>query len=131
MSVILQRDPGRPATVAELLATLAPLRVLQPRPEEVGAYLEPYPELARILPAIASRIRTAFGEEAELSLEAYVDPEIDDHYLTLYVRQPAYQDDLMARLRDISAAFEQELSNAGGWLLVTTDFRAPRSAHAI
>ena len=50
-------------------------------------YLDEHGDLSQLLPEICGQIRKQFGPEAELSLELYRDPEINDRYLTLYLRQ--------------------------------------------
>jgi hypothetical protein len=60
-------------------------------------------------------------------LELYRDPEIDDEYLTLYVRQRRYDaDKLLEEIEDLRAGSQAALRETSGWLLVTTDFRPPR-----
>lgn len=53
---------------------------------DVGRYLGEHTELRSVVPPICQRVRDEFGPDAELSLELYRDPEIDDRYLTLEVR---------------------------------------------
>jgi hypothetical protein len=100
-----------------------------PNPEEVSAYLGQHCDLADLLPALCARARNEFGFEAELSLEIYQDPEIEDHYLTLYVRQPAYEEKIIERIE--AASYEEDLADKTGWLLLTTDFGPPRSKHGV
>ena len=87
--------------------------------------------LRPLLPEACDRIREDFGAEAELSLDEYRDPEIDDHYLSLCVRQPVYDPDILARIRGVRASFADEWNGSAGWVLITTDFRAPRCAHVL
>ena len=72
------------------------------------------------------RASERFRETAQLSVELYRDPEFDDQYLTLYVRQERYQDDILKAIEGLSGAYEGELSGRAGWFLVTTDFEQPR-----
>ena len=67
-----------------------------------------------------------FGGSAQLSLELYQDPEVEDSYLTLYVRQEPYDADILDQIEDVSRLFDAELATLSGWLLITTDFGAPR-----
>jgi hypothetical protein len=97
-----------------------------PKPAEVRDYLIRYPDLASILPFVCKVARERFGVYPELSLEVYFDPEIEDEYLTLYVRQENYDEDILSAIEDISAQYESILMGKSGWFLVTTDFRSPK-----
>jgi hypothetical protein len=125
-------SPAAPASPgAPLGQTLAPHHVEIPKPLEVQSYLQEHADLADLLPAICRRVREEVGEQAELSLEVYGDPETDDPYLTLYVRQAVYEPDLLTRLDRAWAPFEEPLSERSGWLLVTSDFRPPGWRHGL
>jgi hypothetical protein len=94
-----------------------------PNPSEVDSYLNQHPDLSSILPGLARAARAEFEEPAELSLEVYHDPEIDDHYLTLVVRLPAYDQQTMKRIDAVWGKFEKKIGKSSGWLTLTTDFR--------
>src|SRR5438552_3262766 len=72
--------PPQAPAFQEGLAWSAPAHVIVPRPSDVITYLNEHADLARLLPDICAQVRQAFGQAAELSLEVYRDPEIDDHY---------------------------------------------------
>ena len=76
-------------------------------------------------------MRDEFGQDAELSLELYRDPEIADQFLTLEVRQDQYDTNIVERLDRISGEFADELEHCSGDILLTTDFRAPRTNDAV
>jgi hypothetical protein len=105
--------------------------VYGPDRKAVRAYLKRHGDLATHLPAVCDAARKEFGSEAELALELYRDPEIRDHYLTLYVRLDSYDSETMARIDRVSANFERRLAHASGYLLLTTDFRPPRGANGV
>jgi hypothetical protein len=107
------------------------LRGALPVPAEVRAYLDQFEELASLVPEVCAALRAEFGDEAELSLELYTDPEFADRYLTLYVRQAAYDRDMLERIDRACTSVEDRLDTASGRLLVTTDFRPPRGNHAV
>ena len=107
------------------------LRVAIPVPEEVDSYLAQFPELAVLVPEICAALRAEFGDEAELALEMYTDPEIEDRYLTLYVRQAVYDRRIIERIDRTCSAFEDRQAGIPGYLLVTTDFRSPRCNHGV
>lgn len=108
-----------------------PARIVIPKPREVKMYLSEHPELGRILPEICTKVRQSLGPRAELSLEMYRDPEIDDQYLNLYVRQERYGSKLLDRINMVSSLFDNRLEEISGYLLITTDFRRPRRNHVI
>jgi hypothetical protein len=105
--------------------------VLVPDLKAVRAYLKRHDELAAQLPAVCDAARKEFGAEAELALELYRDPEISDHYLTLYVRLDCYDSETMSRIDRVSGSFERQLAQTSGYLLLTTDFRPPRGANGV
>jgi hypothetical protein len=61
----------------------------------------------------------------------YRDPEIDDRYLTLYVRLEKYDSGVPERIDAVRRQFEQKLEQVSGDFLLTTDFRPPRGNHAV
>ncbi len=85
-----------------------------------------YPDIIDFLLSVSDRVRKRFVSPDQLSLELYNDPEIDDKYLTLYVRQEHYGDSIMDVIDSISAEYEEELPGTSGWMIVTTDFAPPR-----
>ncbi len=113
------------------LQALSAYGVVLPKPDEVRAYLERFADLALLLSDFGKAAREEFGDRAELSLEVYTDPEIQDRYLTLYIRQQTYDPDLLSRIEQVQEAHEDRLAGASGPLLLTTDFRPPRRPHAV
>jgi hypothetical protein len=100
-------------------------------PDEVLAYLGQYPELVTILPDLCARTRGEFGVGAQLLLELKHDFESFDPHLVLCVRVADSEQSLMPRLDTIDAEFDERLTEARGWLGVTTDHRPPQTNHAI
>ena len=105
--------------------------ILIPNQADVYAYLELNTRLRQILPGIFAGARKEFGQGAELTLQVYRDPEIDDHYLMLNIRLPSYDETIMERLDKVSQPFDKEISKASGYLLVTTDFRIPETNNGV
>ena len=93
---------------------------------DIDCYLVEHPTLRSLLLRICEQARVEFGCGTELTLELYRDPEIDDRYLTLLVRQPQYDANIVERLDQFAAQFADELDQCTGDLLVTTDFRPAR-----
>ncbi len=102
-----------------------------PKRNGVVAYIAEHVNLAKLLPRICRQLRQAFGREVELSLELYRDPEIDDTYLTLYVRQEKYDSAIIERIEAVSRQFNDKLEQVSGYLLLTTDFHRPRGNNAV
>ena len=105
---------------------LLSLEVRLPQPGEVRDYLLRYPDLTDLLLPVCEATRQRFGSHAQLSLEVYRDPEIEDEYVTLYVRHPEYDKCVMKAIKEIRTAYEAKLAGKSGWFLLTTDFRPPR-----
>src|SRR6266446_7699769 len=102
----MERQPGRRSSVAPrrqaMPKQLAAQGIVVPRPGEVNAYLRQHAELAELVLLLCAECRREFGNATELSLEVYRDPEINDSYLTLYVRQPTYSTDLLPRIHRVA-----------------------------
>lgn len=101
------------------------LDIKVPNPPAVCDYLERYPDIADLMQPICEVTREKFGVDAELSLEVSTDPEIDDEYLVLYVRQEKYSNRIMYTIHEIWATYQDKLVTAEGCILVTTDFQPP------
>jgi hypothetical protein len=123
----LQQRPSR----SRLETALANHGIVVPHPAAVRDYLASHRDLAKLVPLVCEQARREFGQEAELILQVYRDPEIDDCHLTLYVRMQAYDDAMAARMDRVTLPFEEQLCSASGYLLVTTDFRPPGAKHAL
>ena len=90
---------------------------------EVNAYLRKHHDPAAIIPAMCRRARAEFGQAAELTIQVNHDQEMDDPFLILYVRLPAYAEDTRGRIDAVWQHFEEELCGLCGWIILTTDFR--------
>jgi len=66
-----------------------------------------------------------FIADSQVSLELYTDNESSDKYLTLYIRQEHYADDIIEKMDKICDEYEAELADQSGWLLLTTDYKPP------
>ena len=124
-------DPPFVANAERDLVLAVGSDVVVPNQQEVEHFLAEHASLQSLLPQICERVRAEFGRDAELSLELYRDPEIDDQYLSLEVRQGHYGADIIERLDRLSEQFANELERCTGDILLTTNFRAPRSQHAV
>ncbi|HYU20810.1 MAG TPA: hypothetical protein VEQ11_19145 [Chloroflexota bacterium] len=90
---------------------------------DVLSYLRKHPDITLALRLACRAASEAFGSQAKLSLEVYRDPEIDDEYLTLYVRQDDYDENILKLIEDVCEQYEGQMVGRSGWVLVTTDFQ--------
>jgi hypothetical protein len=97
----------------------------------VNKYISAHPLLGPRVKVLCELARRAFGRNAELALNVYRDPEIDDQYLTLYVRLAEYNPDVLDRIESISQGLGDAPKRAHGHILVTTDFRRPGGNHGV
>jgi hypothetical protein len=96
-----------------------------PNPGRVASYLRQNIGMYDVVLYACMLTEEAFGNTAQITLELYSDPEIDDEYLTLCIRQSHYAADIMDIIDRICSRYEKALTDQAGWLVVTTDFRPP------
>ena len=113
------------SSTAKTVDLALPREVDVPRPGDVAEYLRHYPDIGRLLPRVCEAVLDRFGDRAQVVLDVYRDPEADDEYLAIEVRQEVYEAGTLRAIEGVSRGFEEELSACNGWLLVTTDFRPP------
>jgi hypothetical protein len=100
--------------------------VLVPNPAEVQDYLAAHPDMVELVERVSAAVARRFAGRAQVSLELYRDPEIDDEYVTLCVRQDPYDEDIMDQIDEAAGDYPAELAELSGWFLVTTDFEPPQ-----
>jgi len=114
------------AVVQSTISELQRMGIYVKKSNEIHEYLLQFPDIMEATKRISKASRQRFPG-AQLSLEIYRDPEIEDEYLVLYIRFREYDEPIRKRLlqgiEDIEAAHEQYLVGKQGWLLVTTDFQ--------
>ena len=103
-------------------------KVLVLNPAEVRDYLASHPDMVELVERVCDDAVVRFGARGQVLLELYCDPEIDDEYLTVLVRQARYEKGLLQEFRELMAAHDAEVSRCSGWLIITTDFRPPVQA---
>jgi hypothetical protein len=122
--------------IMELLTQDPQVRVKNPK--LVRRYLSRFNDMIDIVPEAVNAAKRHFPE-AQLVLDLYIDPEIDDKHLVLYVRMWDYSDSVMEgirearrelrsfidRLEEAESEFLNKLAGKGGWIQLTTDFRKP------
>ena len=124
-SIGLPDIPNTSLQTSAFLDSLVLIRIRIPQPSEVQDYLLQHSGTADAVKTICQAVSDRFKESTQLSLEVYRDPEIQDEYLTLYVRQRNYNNQLLNIINEIETEHESLFTNKSGWLLVTTDFRPP------
>lgn len=100
------------------------------RRSAVARYLLRHP---RIMPALRNIVGTIRHRVAEAVLSINQDPEIDDEYLTIEIRQHHYDERILDLLTSLQEEAVQQIDKHGvsGWILVTTDFRPPETRVAL
>ncbi len=114
-----------PAIEASLLGLRDFLGFIFPHPGDVVDYLSQNPGLYDVVMYACSMTAEEFGSISQIALDVFHDPESSDRYLTLYVRQEQYEDDIVARMDRICDKYEPALTGQAGWLLLTTDYKPP------
>jgi hypothetical protein len=112
---------SRPNTV--LTALILHLKIMVPQPDSLRNYSLQHLDMLSFLPLVSKIVVDRVDSASQLSLQVYHDPEIQDEYLTLYVRQPQYGESINRLIDEITAEYQEYLGDSSGWLIVTTDFR--------
>ena len=89
----------------------------------VNLYFAQHPEMLHITLAVYETAKSMFSVSTRFSLMVYVDPEINDRYLTLYVRQQSYDSNILDQIEQISERLHELAKGVSGRLLITTDFQ--------
>jgi hypothetical protein len=125
--------------VDELMERLAQEpKVRVKNPKLVRRYLYKFNDMIDVVPKAVNAAKRHFPK-AQLVLDLYEDPEIEDRYLVLYVRLWSYDESVMERVREARTElksfidrleetekeFLHHLVERRGWLQLTTDFQKP------
>lgn len=81
-----------------------------------------YSDIIALLPSLCAQTPEYFTQPVTLALSVYHDPEIEDSYLLLNVRQANYDDRFLEELQVRSSYVAQQLTGYSGWLIVTSGF---------
>lgn len=115
-------------TVEQSLLTILDLVDIEiAHPAEVLDYILQNPGIDLVTMYACLLTKDEFRHDAAITLDLYQDPESDDHYLTIYVRQKEYDPNIIARMDRICDEYEPALRGQSGWLLLTTDYKSPTS----
>jgi hypothetical protein len=93
---------------------------------DVFDYLSDHRADADIISPAVEIARKHVGNEPQLSLEVYLDPESSARKLTLYVRSRNYSDDFFPRVLAAVDELRGVLHGNDDGLLIATDFQPPR-----
>ena len=115
-----------PVVLERTLKDLVSNSVRIPRRADVSEYLRRHPDMIELVEIVSKRTAQMFSRSGQVSLETYKDPEFEDEYLTLYVRQKHYDQTVLDAINHVGTAYSGQLAEKSGWLLVTTDFQPPR-----
>lgn len=121
-----EQTPSLVAEIDWLLNQLQELGVCLGRQDEIREYLLQFPDLIEMIP-LAVNAALDHLPEAQLCLEVYRDPEIEDQYLRLVVRTQNYDESVIERIEAAEKEYLALLVGKEGWLQLTTDFREPES----
>jgi hypothetical protein len=129
-SLALQR--GSESIVIDIEGLIEQLawKVRLENPHSIREYLLRFTELLDVIPKAVEAAKKHFPE-AQLVMDVYQDPEIDDNYLVLYIRLKHYDDSFIERLEKAEAEFLNQLVSKRGWIQLTTDFREPEGEDAL
>lgn len=91
--------------------------------DSVGEYLILHPQITDNLDQISQILRQNLGQEPEISLEVYEDPEIEDEYLVFYIKDKNQNPELLGKIDKMFEEIYPLIENSSGWVLLTPDFR--------
>ena len=87
-------------------------------------YLIEFPDIIDVIPKAVNSAKKYFPN-AQIVLDLYIDPEIDDKHPIIYVRAKDYDNKFMELLDKAEDEFLKDLIGKKGWILLTTDFGKP------
>lgn len=112
--------------ISRIFKEFQPEKILVGNQSELTDYLKKYPDLIQVVRLACEKAREEFQFPDQLFLDMFYDPESDDKYPTLYVRQKVYDKDILDRIDVVSEKFDTLLASNKGWFLITTDFETPQ-----
>jgi hypothetical protein len=90
-------------------------------PQHIRHYLSRFIDLIDLLPIAVSIAKKHFPESS-IVLDVYVDPEINDSYIVLYIRLSQYKDSFIDKLAIAESELLPLLVGKEGWIQMSTDF---------
>ncbi len=112
--------------IENLILLLSENNINIPDGPSITEYLYHNFDIIEVVKNMCLEVPAYFKSETVFFLELFLDPESDDKYLTLQVRQENYDPDIMKKIDKIWDDFDEQLVGKSGWILVTTDFQPPK-----
>jgi len=113
--------------INDLLGFLSSKNIRLPDLTGITDYLIECSDIINFMEPVANKVTEYFDRNSQISLEVYHDPEIDDSYLVIYVRQNPYSEDIIELIDEINELIAHNIScDLSGWISVTTDFDFPK-----
>ena len=108
--------------IESLLGRLQEQRVELIDTNAIREYMRDHSDMVSEVDIVAALVRSRFGKNAQLLLDVYSDPEIDDQYLQLRVRAIDYNSEFMNLIDVVDSLTGPILHHGTGRILLTTDF---------
>lgn len=108
--------------IESLLGRLQAQRVELIDTDAIREYMRGHSDMVSGVDIVISLVRSHFGEDVQLLLDVYNDPEIDDQYLQLRVRAIDYSSEFMNLIDAVDSLTGPILHHGTGRILLTTDF---------
>lgn len=108
--------------ITQVLRKLSEKEVFLRNTNYIRKYLLKFPDIINVLQLTVNMLIKQFPN-AQLIIDMYRDPEINDNYLVIYIRMKRYNKHFTKQLESVEAKLLDLLSNRTGWLQITTDFK--------
>lgn len=116
---------------ADLSGIVREYHIVIPNPRVVVEYLQKNDDLVDVLWKVAKIVSGSFQSPNEISLEVRFGDDSSDEILVVFVRMNEYPSDIFDKLDSICDEFESDLIPSEGFILLTTDFQAPKYSNGI
>ncbi len=90
-------------------------------PQRIRRYLSRFTDLIDLLPIVVN-IAKKYFPQSSIVMDVYIDPEINDSYIVLYIRLSQYDNSFIERLAAAESEILPLLVNKKGWIQLTSDF---------
>ena len=107
--------------IEETLRRLSQQGILLKNIDDIKEYLLNFPDLIDLVPTAVDIVKK-YLPDAQIVIDVYKDPEINDIYLLIDVRSKHYDDNFMEKLEKAESEFVEFLVGKEGWIQLTTHF---------